>query len=632
MSAAPRKIGARDHLVGALLCASWVLVLLSSSATLGMSRDEGFYVDAANRYGQWFELLFEDSSQALLQASVDGHWNANHEHPSLVKSMFALFHLAHEKWDLFSTPSMSYRFFGMLCGGLLLWLIYIFGARAFGRSVGAFAALAFALMPRVYYHSQLDCFDVPIVLMMTWVAYCYWRALSDPRWVIATVIAYGLCLETKHNAWTLPAILWVHWLFVVAGKRHGQPAKGWASKAFSVLAAVGPLLAFGALFFSWVLVPVIPLPIVNVWWVGLIAFPLYLGGLYLLARRAEIESWRRYVPVAWIAMVLIGPLIFVALWPWMWFDTAERFRGYAAFHLNHEHYNMAYFGVNYFRPPLPMGYPWVMTLFTVPLVTLALAVGGLGTRLRALLPPQWLARLWKNGDTEGDASRTDVLFVGLLFAPLVVISMPWTPIFGGTKHWFSAYPFVALFAGVGFVYVFQAARERVPEAWRARLKLALPALVGALLLAAPWVETMHTHTFGLSHYTFAAGGVAGAADHGMNRQFWGFTTGSLAPWFNEQMPDGGTVYPCDTTWTAWRMLQEDGLLNANIRPLGDLPSADYAIVHHEHHFVEVDYQIWAAWGSVQPVHVLTYDGVPIVSVYENPRHRARREAAARANP
>lgn len=624
MSAAPRRLDARDHLVGALLCASWVLVLLASSATLGMSRDEGFYVDAANRYGQWFEMLAEDSDMATRRASVDGHWNVNHEHPSLVKSMFALFHLAHEKWELFSTPSMSYRFFGMLSGGLLLWLIYVFGARAFGRGVGAFAALAFALMPRVYYHSQLDCFDVPIVLTMTLVAYCYWRALRDPRWAIAAAIAYGLCLETKHNAWTLPAILWVHWIFVVVGMRHGEASKGWASRAFSVLAALGPLLAFGVLFFTWVLVPVIPLPIVNVWWLGLIAFPVYLGGLYLLARKAEIERWRRYVPVAWIAMVLIGPLIFVALWPWMWFDTAARFREYAAFHLNHAHYNMAYFGVNYFQPPLPMSYPWVMTLFTVPLVTIALAIGGLGTRLRALLPPQWLERLWPRGDAEGDVARTDVLFVGLLLAPLVVISMPWTPIFGGTKHWFSAYPFLAIFAGVGFAYVLRAVRRQIPEPSRARLRRALPALVGALLLAAPCVETMHAHMFGLSHYTFLAGGVPGAADYGMNRQFWGFTTGSLAGWFNEQMPDGGTVYPCDTTWTAWRMLQEDGLLAENIRPHADLPSADYAIVHHEHHFVEVDYQIWAAWGSVQPVHVLTYDGVPIVSVYENPRHAARR--------
>ena len=72
------------------------------------------------------------------------------------------------------------------------------------------------------------------------------------------------------------------------------------------------------------------------------------------------------------------------------------------------------------------------------------------------------------------------------------------------------------------------------------------------------------------------------------------------------------------------MLQEDGHLNENIRASGDMISADYAIVHHEHHFVEVDYQLWTAWGSVAPLHVLSYDGVPIISVYENPRHAARR--------
>ncbi len=146
-----------------------------------------------------------------------------------------------------------------------------------------------------------------------------------------------------------------------------------------------------------------------------------------------------------------------------------------------------------------------------------------------------------------------------------------------------------------------------------------------MLLSPSAIETIHSHPFGLSHYTFAAGGAPGAADHGMNRQFWGFTTGSLVGWFAEAMPDGGSVWICDTTWTAWRMLQEDGLLPENIRASGDLYGADYAIVHHEHHFVEVDYQIWAAWGSVAPVHVLTYDGVPIISVYENPRHRAQRE-------
>jgi hypothetical protein len=421
-------------------------------------------------------------------------------------------------------------------------------------------------MPRVFYHAHLDCFDVPIVLMMTWVTYCYWRSLTDPRWAIVTGLVYGLALETKHNAWTLPAIFLVHFAFVVVGE--------------------------------------------------------------MRARRGGARKRVSYVPWWLVAMLLMGPPIFVGLWPWLWWDTLPRFGEYAAFHLNHVHYNMAYFGVNYFRPPLPMSYPWVMTLFTVPLATLALAIAGIGTRLRAVVPPILVEKVWPRGGVEADASRTDVLLLGSLLAPLVVISMPWTPIFGGTKHWFSAYPFLAIFAGIAFVWVQKTLRRFLPEKMPAqRLGARLGAAV--ILLAPSVVESVHSHPFGLSHYGFAAGGVAGAADHGMNRQFWGFTTGSLVDWMNARMPDGGSVWICDTTWTAWQMLQRDGRLHENVRASGDLVGADYAIVHHEHHFVEVDYQLWAAWGSVRPAYVLTYDGVPIISVYENPQRAERRRARRR---
>jgi DNA gyrase inhibitor GyrI len=72
------------------------------------------------------------------------------------------------------------------------------------------------------------------------------------------------------------------------------------------------------------------------------------------------------------------------------------------------------------------------------------------------------------------------------------------------------------------------------------------------------------------------------------------------------------------------MLQRDGRLDPRIRPTGSLTTADYAIVHHEHHFAEVDFQIWEAFGSVRPAYVLTHDGVPIISVYKNPSSRRAR--------
>src|SRR5262249_41722865 len=145
---------------------------------LAMSRDESFYVVAAERYGTWYELLFQQPSKALERASIDRYWAYNNEHPALPKTVFALSWLVDQKVyprlrealgktprPLFARPSSAYRFGGMLSAALLLWVIYLFGARSAGRRVGLFAACAFATLPRVFYHAHLDCFDVPITLM-----------------------------------------------------------------------------------------------------------------------------------------------------------------------------------------------------------------------------------------------------------------------------------------------------------------------------------------------------------------------------------------------------------------------------------------------------------------------------------
>jgi len=42
-----RRVGWRDHLFGFAMVAIYVAILLATSRDLGMTRDEGFYVDAA---------------------------------------------------------------------------------------------------------------------------------------------------------------------------------------------------------------------------------------------------------------------------------------------------------------------------------------------------------------------------------------------------------------------------------------------------------------------------------------------------------------------------------------------------------------------------------------------------------
>lgn len=549
-----------DHLLGAILGALLVGVLLHSSLNLAMSRDESFYVYAAERYGAWLEQAASDWSVASERPVIDSHWEYNHEHPALMKTLFALSHLAHQKWSIFPTDGASFRFPAMLTAGLMLWLLYVFGTQLYGRGVGLSAVAFYAFLPRVFYHSQLDCFDVPIAFFLTLVTYCYWRSLSNRRYLPWLGISYGLALATKHNSWILPGVFLIHFGFIA-----------WAE---------------------------------------------------VRRRRRGEEPTLALVPYWLIAMATIGPVLFVLSWPWLWNDGWSRFVWYANFHLRHVHYDYAYFGETYFQPPFPIGVPFVMTLFTVSLSTIAMSLFGLATRARALLPDGLQTRWWAKGRVHADALASDVLMVGAMLAPLVVIALPSSPIFGGTKHWFPAYPFLCLFAGVGLV---QTLRLLVPlvhrasgSAWATRGS----AVAVACLVTLPGlVETVHSHPFGLSHYNFAAGGVPGAADLGMNRQFWGFTQGSLSDWLKTHLPSGGTVWPCDATQLAWRQMQRDGMLPDNIRVANSIGTADLALVHHELHFAEIDFQIWRAYGTTQPAEVLTYDGVPIVTVYANPKSR-----------
>jgi 4-amino-4-deoxy-L-arabinose transferase-like glycosyltransferase len=540
-----RALTRRDHLIGAALCIGYVALLVATAQDLAMSRDESFYVHAAKSYGSWISQFLSDPLMAMSRERIDRAWAYNWEHPAWMKLSFAWSWLAHRHLGLFPSESLAFRFPGMLTAGLLLWLIYAWGAAVMRRPGALFAALAFALMPRVFYHSHLACFDIPITFFVTLTAYTYWRALADRRWVPFVGLTFGLALATKHNSWMLPGIFLIH--------------------------------------FAWVRLD------------------------QSRANRLERSS------IAWLpSMLVIGPLTLIGTWPWLWHDTWGRLLSYVTFHLRHVHYTYQYLGVSYFEPPLPASAPFVMTLFTVSLTVLALALLGLYDQ-RQGLRPWWRVR---PGDTTG--LRTDVLWLGCMVAPLLAIALPSSPIFGGTKHWVAAYPFVALFAGWGLLAITERAELQV---WMGRRWPSWALAVLCLLPSA--VETAHSHPFGLSHYTPVAGGVPGAADLGMNRQFWGFTTGSLAEWITEKLPDGGSVWTCDTTAGAWAMMQRDGLIPANVRAASSIGAADLALVHHEAHFGEVDYQAWVAYGSAQPIFVLRYDGVPIISVYENPRTTGR---------
>jgi len=555
-----------------VLAFGYVVALLASVDDLGYARDEGFYFQAARAYEEWLVLLVDNRAQALDQ--VDSYWRVNHEHPALIKTLFALSHIiTFNKLELFSHEGTSYRFAGMVVSGLGVGLVYLWGTRAQGRLAGLVAALSLAAMPRFFFHAHLACFDAPVVTMWTLCAYCWWRSLgrSHRMWSIAVGISFGLALNTKHNSWFIPIVCVAHALLLQV-----------------------PAMAHGI----------------------------------------DRAALRRRAVRSLVAMATIGPLLFLATWPWLWTETGTRLQQYALFHLHHVYYNMEFLGRNYFEPPMPRGYAFVMTAATVPTITLLLFVLGVGRSawrdwrvpVNNLLRYVWGARKAPTPKrvepAHGAAAdpATTLLWLLAIAVQYAAWLRPTTPIFGGTKHWMTAYPFVALFAGSALAATVRYARAK----WRSsRLAFAtrlvdLELAFAVSVLVAPVVETAHSHPWALSSYSPIVGGASGGATLGLNRGFWGYTTGAVTPYLNDAAASGSRLYIHDTALPAWDMLRRDGRVRRDIRGVWGVVGSDLSLYHHEKHMAVEEHQAWIAYGTRAPVHIAGIDGVPVVWIYRRP--------------
>lgn len=548
-----------DALVACLLVAGYVAWLLGTVRTLGYARDEGFYFQAAQSYEHWFELFLEHPKAAMERTVVDRWWSINHEHPAFMKSLFALSHrYLYERHPIFAEAGTAYRFPGMVVSSLGLAVTYLWGRLTLGRGAGLVAALSLGLMPRVFYHSHLDCFDTPVSALWLLTAFLFWLSVERGGWhyPVLTGLAYGILLNTKHNSWLLPGALVAYYLLIQwRPLRRGRPR-------------------------------------------GI------RGGLSAL-----------------MLMVGLGPLVFYATWPWIWFDTKLRLIEYATFHLQHEYYNMEFLGYTYWKPPMPRLYAWVMTLATVPGITLILAgIGGL-TGLSLSF------RAAKGLGHESQRTRAALLWGIGLMACYSPWWSPQTPIFGGTKHWITAYPFLALWAGLGFRTTWRALTETV-EHWAAKhvsfahwlplsRKLVGPTLA-VCVLAGPLVMTLESHPWGLTFYTPLVRGASGAASLGLNRTFWGYTTGAVQDFVNRTMPPEGRLYLHDTAQQSYWMMLQDGRIRNDVQGTLDLASSSMGLYHHEPHMSRVEQELWVVYGTTAPAAIALYQGVPVVWVYARP--------------
>jgi hypothetical protein len=309
-------------------------------------------------------------------------------------------------------------------------------------------------------------------------------------------------------------------------------------------------------------------------------------------------------------------VLFYLLWPYLWHHPVSRTADYLEFHATHFNYAWFYLNKVMREPPFPLEYVFAVTALTVPTsLMVPMATGLFALAGRCVLWMGQKTRAWVTAPSWEEA----VIACNAL-APILLISAPSVPHFGGVKHWFTAMPFLALLAGAA---VSRAAvlGEKVLRARRPALKLpvwGVPAtLCGVLFLPALWA-TARVYAFGTSAYAELAGGLPGAASLGLQRQFWSNNVSGVLPWINENAPPNARVWLHEVTDYSFMDYQREGTLRRDLRIAHGPGEADIAAYQYHQEFREQEFSIWQAFGTTKPVTGLYLDETPQIVVYRRP--------------
>ncbi len=553
----------KTWLDGGIAIGLWLIAFLWvfwTAGDIGIGYDEPIYGGYALKYLQWLGYLAQCWSQGRFlepfrPETIDLYWHAKHMHPPIPKLVAALgYVLTH--------PLVGDDFAAMRSGtaflfGAMLAAIYWFGREPLMRSGALFAAFAVAFMPRLFADAHFLTMDMPVTATTLIGTLLLLQALEQPNWkhIVVACLGVGMAFSSKANGFLIiPAAI------IMAG--------------------------------NWAL------------------------GIGHQANASLRDTLRRCGLVAVVAMG--GMAFLMATWLWLWVDPINRFREYFFFHAKHFGVHTFYLGQLWPTQVMkgqaevwyyPWHYPLVMTLVTVPAVTLLLALFGAGLTIRnwRLAPP--------------------ITKMGLVsyFVHIAPFLLPTTPKYNGVRLFEPAFPFVAVLAGYAFgqlaLWLLQWLLQRASQ-WVSEPRLVIAAL-GILTLAPAAYGTLMSHPFGQSYYNALVGGVRGAKER-FEVTYWGVNLLNIIPFLNRQ-PEGTKVLIVPGALCAYMDFYKNaGMLRKDIIVMGDpkdLPDADFVVFQASQTEWELLAPkmrglVWELWRKERPAYAANYNDVVIVGVYD----------------
>lgn len=315
---------------------------------------------------------------------------------------------------------------------------------------------------------------------------------------------------------------------------------------------------------------------------------------------------RKTMLTPFLAMLIIGPIVFLLLQPSMWDHPLWDLYRFIQSSVTRSEWNKLW--VLFLGKIYNFSAPWYYAPFLIIVTTpevefLCFLVGG--------------AALAK------DKFKDEFAALCLLnFAFFIAVTFsPNAPTYDGTRLFLPAFLFLALLSGFGFRYV-SVVLQKAGEGG-SPLKIRFPKMIQAGLIAIVLFGLippfMAIYPYGLEYYNGFIGGIDGARKKGMETTFWWTILNEDAfEKINKTLPQNATLRFCPMDTGMWKLFIESGLIRSDIK-ITNGKEFDFAFVMSRPYwnYAPLIKYLGVPMSRLEAVDSLEVDGVPFWVLYKN---------------
>ncbi len=196
--------------------------------------DETYYFEFSTAMGKWM------AHPTLDETVINATFREGNAHPPLPIYQMALTSALFqgERGDFL----LAVRLATAAQFAALAVIVYLFVKREVGRTAALLATILTVLSPRLFAHSLMATYDVPLCLVWLGTTVAFYRGMTSRPWAILSGIIFGLALLTKVNAFLLPLALWPWAIYFHRAK---------SLPAILSMCVLGPILFFAGWPWLW---------------------------------------------------------------------------------------------------------------------------------------------------------------------------------------------------------------------------------------------------------------------------------------------------------------------------------------------------------------------------------------------